>query len=441
MKPEDINRMGEDQANRVAYLVAAYIGQTITEQEHDELDDWITSSDENQLTFEELTDPEFIKQGLEIMSEPDANALRERISRKIKLSEKEVAKKRRRWMPYSIAASLIIVTGLVIFFMTNRKARTIKEIVNTSVIKPGGNYAVLMLGDGRMLNLEEAKNGLLDSTNGSEVLKSSDGQINYVSIGVSNNAYHILVTPVGGQYSVLLPDGTRVWLNSSSSLKYPVAFTGDERVVELSGEGYFEVAPSNSPEGGETSPGLKATPSEGGQETSPGSASHPLPRGIPFIVKVGEMKVEVLGTHFNINAYDDEPVVRTVLLEGKVVVSREDGKSGRREDGKSESWELKPGEEARMDKRGEVTVSSSVNVDEAVAWKNGMFMFKDLPIKDVMRQVARWYDAEIVFEGKTDEHFNATIYRKEPVEKLLYILEETDKVHFKIEGRKIVVRP
>jgi ferric-dicitrate binding protein FerR (iron transport regulator) len=341
----------------------------------------------------------------------------ERIKSKIRFTDVEI-KKKKRWMPYSIAASIIILTGLVIFFMANRKTKTGKaEIVKTNEIKPGGNFAELILGNGKTVNLYEAKNGLIDSTNGNEVLKSADGQISYENHSNAENEFHVLKTPTGGQYSVTLPDGSRVWLNSLSSLKYPVSFSGAERIVELEGEGYFEVAhltPDPSPLG------------EGGMK-------------IPFIVKVNGMRVEVLGTHFNIMAYDDEPSVNTTLLEGKVRVSREAGKSGSPEDGKTGSLELKPGEQARLMENGELKIENGVDVSEAVAWKNGMFQFKDANIESVMRQVARWYNVEIDYEGKPNHHFNATIYRKEPVEKLLHYLAQTNEVHFKVEGRKIVV--
>jgi transmembrane sensor len=426
MNSDEKNGMNEASADRVAYLVAGYIRQTLSEKEHDELDGWITASDENQQLFEELTDPATIQKGLHVMEKVDEDAARERIKSKISFSDKEVKRGKRRWMSYSTAAAIVLGAGLIIFFMVNRKSKTGKgNIVNAEIIKPGRNQATLILADGRTINLLESKKGLIDSTKGNEVLKTADGQINYIG-SASSNSYHILTTPAGGQYSVLLPDSTRVWLNSSSSLKYPVSFSANERVVELSGEAYFEVAHL-------TSPGLRATPSEGG--TSPGLKATPSGGGqqkIPFIVKVGNTKVEVVGTHFNINAYSDEPSVSCALLEGKVRVSSQESGVG--------SQELKPGEQAKIDKQGTIAVTHSIDADEVLAWKNGLFIFKNSEIATVMRQIGRWYDAEIIYEGKVDHHFNATIYRNEPIEKLLYVLSETNEVHFKVEGKKIVVR-
>jgi transmembrane sensor len=405
MKADDINEINEKDANRVAYLIAGYIRQTLTEKEHDELDEWIVSSDDNQRLFEELTDPETIRKGLESMGQADADAALKRIKNKLSFTDKKTSGKTKRWIGYSIAASIIIVTGLVLFFMLNKKRKV--EVVKKELIKPGGNYASLRFADGRTINLYDAKNGLVDSTNGKEVLKTSDGQISYESNSNGNNEFHVLSTPAGGQYSVVLADGSRVWLNSKSSLKYPVVFDGKERVVELNGEGYFEIRPLPKPlSEGE---GLKT----------------------PFIVKVNGIRIEVLGTHFNVNAYTDEEGIRTSLFEGKVRVSNQQSAvSGQ---------ELRPGEQALVNKGGDFTVGNGIDMNEILGWKNGLFVFKDALIENVMRQVARWYDAEIIYEGKITHHFNGTIERKEPVEKLLHFLEGTGEVHFKIEGKRIIV--
>ena len=425
MKPDPKNRMGEEQANRIAYLLAGYLRQTLSDEEHDELDEWMTTSDENQQLFEELTDPATIQKGLAEMDTVNEAASLERIKSKIYFSNEKSIPRKRRWRQYNIAASIILLAGLLIFFQVmKRKTKDDKVIVETNKIQPGGNYATLTLGNGQTINLHEAKNGLIDSANGSEVLKTAEGQLSYESSSIANDAYHILTTPAGGQYSVLLPDGSRVWLNSSSSLKYPVAFTGKERVVELTGEGYFEVAPS-------TSPGLTATPSRGGYGEGGGKT--------PFIVKVGNMEVEVLGTHFNIMAYGDEPSIQTTLLEGRVALRPFDKLTAQGDN--HATFELKPGEQGQMGNDRELKIMSGVDVEEVVAWKNGLFKFKDAPIEEIMRQVGRWYDAEVVYEGKVNYHFNATIYRKEPVNKLLGILEETERVHFRIEGKKIFVKP
>jgi len=406
MNDDRINGMNEASADRVAYLVAGYLRQTLTEKEHDELDDWMTANDENQKLFEELTDPATIERGLNEMERVNVGAAMERIKSKIRFTDQVETKKKKRWMPYSIAASIILLAGLVIFFMANRKTKTGKaEIVN--VIQPGGNFAELILSNGKVVNLYEAKNGLIDSTNGNEVLKAADGQISYENHSNGENEFHVLKTPAGGQYSVTLPDGSRVWLNSLSSLKYPVSFSGTERVVELEGEGYFEVAKE------------KAADITG------------MELGRRFVVKLKNgSQVEVLGTHFNIMAYDDEKNIQATLIEGSVTLRSATMGST-----------LSPGYQSTIVEHGFIETKANADTSMALAWKNGMFQFKDAIIENVMRQVARWYNVEIVYEGKVNHHFNATIYRKESIDKLLHVLEETNEVHFKVEGRKIVVRP
>jgi len=399
--------MDEEQASRVAYLVAGYIRHTLTEREHDELDEWIIASDDNQKLFEELTDPENIQVGLNKMKGINVDAARERVKSKIRFTDEVEVKveKKKRWIPYGVAASVIVLAGLVLFFMLNKKPKTVNEQIVTSQIEPGGNHATLTLADGRKINLGEAKNGLIDSTNGNEVLKTTDGQISYENGTVATKKYHVLTTPAGGQYNVVLPDGSRVWLNSSSSLRYPVGFSRNERVVELSGEGYFEVAKE------------KAADITG------------MELGRRFVVKLKNgSQVEVLGTHFNIMAYDDEKNIQATLIEGSVTLRSATMGST-----------MSPGYQSTIVEHGFIETKANADTSMALAWKNGMFQFKDANIEDVMRQVARWYNVEIVYEGKPDQHFNATIYRKEPVEKLLDYLEQTNEVHFKVEGRKIVV--
>jgi len=407
MKADDENHITN--ADRVAYLVAGYIRQTLTDEEHDELDQWITASDDNQRLFEELTDPVNIQKRLGQFDEVNEKAALKRITTRMKFDTQDAPKKKRIWMVYSIAASFVLLWALIIISdLVNKKGKQDKIIATNRIIQPGGNFATLQLDDGRTINLSQVKKGLINSTKGNEILKTADGQINYIGDGPAEG-YHVLRTPVGGQYSVLLPDSTRVWLNSSSSLKYPMAFNKRERVVELTGEAYFEVKH------------LTPNPSLLGEVNG----------NRPFIVKVGNMSVEVLGTHFNVNAYEDEASVTATLLEGRIRVRGQQSGIG--------SQDLLPKEQARINKAGAIEVLKGVSTAEAVGWKDGVFVFKDEVIESVMRQIARWYNAEIVYEGKTDHQFNATIPRKEPIEKLLHVLEETNEVHFRIEGRRIVV--
>ncbi len=409
MNPDSTSAMSEEQAHRVAMLVAGYLRQTLTEAEHDELDAWITANDENQMLFEELTDRDFVEKGLHAFEKINSNAALEKIKRKLSFSKPEKRRNRKRTRIYRAAAILLPAAVFFVYTLMKPKPNSQHEIVETNSIHPGGNYAVLTLEDGKSINLQDTKNGLIDSSGKSEVLKTTDGQLSYEnSMAGTAGVYHTLSTPTGGQYSLLLQDGSRVWLNASSSLRYPVSFNGTERTVELTGEGYFEIA--------------HATTNTAGEKKK------------PFFVKVDGMSIKVLGTHFNINAYKDEPEITTTLLEGSVSVR------GRQNNG-SEIKELKPGEQAKLGKDDRLQVLAGVDVDGAVAWKNGMFKFKEVLIENIMRQVSRWYDVEIVYEGKLNYHFTATIHRHEPVSKLLDLLEKTNNVHFTIEGKKIIVRP
>jgi ferric-dicitrate binding protein FerR (iron transport regulator) len=209
--------------------------------------------------------------------------------------------------------------------------------------------------------------------------------------------YNTISTPKGGQYQLELPDGSLVWLNASSSIYFPTSFIEKERRVEITGEAYFEVAKSADK---------------------------------PFIVSVNNSEVQVLGTHFNINAYSDEEEVRTTLLEGSVKFV----------DGSNTSL-LQPGQQSQLTKDRIVKVASNVDVNEVVSWKNGLFSFENAGIETIMRQLSRWYDVEIDYKGKTDDIFVAEMSRNIKLSDVLKALELTGRVKFEIDGKKIVVMP
>lgn len=265
-------------------------------------------------------------------------------------------------------------------------------------VEPGGDKAVLTLADGSQIVLDAASDGMLARQTGVEVVKLPGGQLAYRAVGGTANdlVYNTMSTPRGGQYQLHLPDGSRVWLNASSSLRFPVAFTGKERRVSLQGEGYFEVAPNAD---------------------------------MPFTVEVNDMEIQVLGTHFNVNAYADEAGTTTTLLEGKVRVrtAKADGL-------------LRPGQQARLTSSGAVEILSTPNQEEVMAWKNGLFFFEGADLPSIMRQLARWYDLEVYYEnGKLPKRrFNGQVYRNLKLSEVLKVLELSD-VHFRLEGRKLIV--
>jgi ferric-dicitrate binding protein FerR (iron transport regulator) len=322
-----------------------------------------------------------------------------------------------------VAAGTMLLMATAAYFLFNKK-ESVPEMVSTPTpetkpVMPGGNKALLTLADGSVIVLDSAANGALSQQGKTTVLKKQDGELVYKpgSNGYQEViAWNTISTPRGGQYQVVLPDGTKVWLNAVSSLRFPAGFTGNERVVELTGEAYFEVASL-------TTKGVS--------------------QKVPFIVKIGTPsgaggEVEVLGTHFNIKAYHDEEAVKTTLLEGKVKVSTFGGFDDR---SAINHKFLNPGQQAQIAKNGQMIVDEDADVDEAVAWKNGRFQFTDADVEAVMREISRWYDVTIEYAGKIPaEKFEGEIPRNSNITEVFKILELSN-VHCKIAGRKITVLP
>lgn len=318
------------------------------------------------------------------------------------------AAKRRRVVPFgrpvrwAVAAAVIFVLVSAGILWKTRSASkavccAIPAVAEKKDIITGGNKASLVLGDGSVIDLEAAKNGTIRHEGGTTIDKR-DGRVSYeVSKGEKIPVMNTIQTPRGGEYQVVLADGTKVWLNSASSLSYPTAFTGQDRQVELKGEAYFEVAPD---------------------------------KHLPFKVVVGGVQVDVLGTHFDIMAYNDEAAINTTLLEGAVRVAG----------GKGASL-LAEGQQASFNKASSLITVSDVDVQDAVAWKDGYFQFSGVPIETVARQLTRWYDVDVEFEGAIDKHFRGRISRSVSVNEAIRMLELTGGAHFKTEGKKIIVMP
>jgi len=307
----------------------------------------------------------------------------------------------RLWLRIAAAASIILAltAGLYFYLSPDPTPQYVHHNTQNDII-PGGNKATLTLGDGRKISLTDADNGKLIEQSGIKITKAADGQLVY-TILKSDNApeslsYNTIETPVGGQYQINLPDGSKVWLNAASSLRYPVRFTGNERKVELIGEGYFEIVHDKTK---------------------------------PFIVSSSGQIVEVLGTHFNINSYVDEPTSKTTLLEGSVKVTNLESQI---------SNLLKPGQQAMLN--GQNLAVANIDIDQAVAWKNGDFVFDGATLRVIMRQISRWYDVEVNYQGNISEvKFGGSISRSKNINEVLKVLEMTQSVHFKIEGRRILV--
>jgi len=297
------------------------------------------------------------------------------------------------------AACVILITSGLFFY--NKSHRITVDQQTVAAISIGGNKAILKLADGKEIILDSAKLGMVTSQSGTEVVKTEDGHVSFIPAdknqSATNLSYNLISIPRGGQYAVILPDGTKVWLNSASSLKFPNVFAKNERLVEITGEAYFEVAKDKTK---------------------------------PFRVKTATQSLEVLGTHFNINAYSDEPVVATTLMEGSVKLSA-------LANGKTQL--LKPGQQARF--ANDFTVSE-LDAMTAIDWKNGNFRFAKENIATIMRKISRWYDVDVVYHGKiTQEGFVGMVPRSKNIEEVLDALKLTGLVNYKIEGKQITITP
>ncbi len=308
---------------------------------------------------------------------------------------------------FRAAAAILIICLSGAYFWTLKKDKAVNMVIEQQetthdVAAPTGNKAVLTLADGTVIVIDSAVIGSLASQGNTQIAKLNDGTIAY-NAGSAATAvvhYNTLHVPKGSRpMQLLLADGTQVWLNVASSITYPTAFTGRERKVEITGEAYFEVAPDKT---------------------------------MPFKVKKNDVEVLVVGTHFNINTYEDESALRVTLLEGSVNVSWKD-KMFR---------SIIPGQQAALrpnQATGEIKVSNQIDMDEVMAWKNGWFNFNSLQVADIMRQIEKWYDVDVTYQGEvSSEHFSGIVSRNNNVSEVLKIMEPAG-IKFKIEGKKIVV--
>jgi ferric-dicitrate binding protein FerR (iron transport regulator) len=415
----------EEKAHRIAALIAGYIHRSLTPSEHDELDQWVGQSDDNMQLFEELTDDRSTQDALDWLSDADGPRMLKKIKGGLEFARPRRSLFSQVWH-YGIAASIAVLLGLGFMLFNKNSVKPIAKPALASKpqdVDPGREQATLTLADGTTISLDEAKNGTL-ATQGNSNITKQDGQIKYDAAGKSANAAvlnNIIATQRGGNYSLTLSDGTKAWLNAASSISYPAEFTGNERKVTISGEVYFEVASAKLP-----------------------GANH----NKPFIVEVKDrnMQVEVLGTHFNINSYTDESSVNTTLLEGVVKVSQlAIGNGQLTTDNKQlatgNAVFLKPGQQAQV-QQGEIKTLTDVDTDVVMGWRNGVFRFKNDDVKTMMRQISRWYNVDVEFEGNVStEGYSCALAKNTTLSILLDALEDTGVAHFKIEGKKIKVLP
>ena len=413
---------------RVTELTLKAAAGSLSPEEQAELDAFLDTSPANRIRFEERIKRQRVALGLQGWDEAEKTEDESwsRISRKMAGIDQAAGRRviflRR---AYAIAVTLVLaVTGAWLLWI-NRHHPSDQSVPTAFTthndILPGGNKATLTLSNGQQIVLNDASTGVLAEQGTAKVIKKDSGQLSYTLLNekppkASALSYNTLTTPKSGTFMVVLPDGSKVWLNAVSSLRYPITFSDKERRVELIGEAYFEIAKV---------------------------FSHGEKKPKPFIVNIlpfpGGMKIgqiEVFGTHFNVSAYPDEPDIKATLLEGAVEVTKDDL-----------SVLLKPGQQAKIVTDNSVKVSrklsliNDADVEEAVSWKNGIMSFKDADIKSIMRKISRWYDADVVYVGSIPERtFRGGIPRNLNLSDVLKVLELSN-IHFQVEGRKIIVKP
>ncbi|WP_343307059.1 FecR domain-containing protein [Chitinophaga niabensis] len=377
---------------RLTYLFYRYFQKTASREELDELS-LLINEPENEAAVKLLMEEAYL------LFEPQGDVLSETQSEQILTNVQSRTRKHITWWRrMAVAAAVLVFVSAGLYgWLQMGDWKPAPVIARQNDVLPGTNKAVLHLADGTVVTLDSAGNQVIQQ--GGTIINQQNGQLRYNANdpNAATVSFNTLATPRGGQYSVTLPDGSKVWLNSASSLRFPTAFTGLERKVELTGEAYFEVA-KNAKQ--------------------------------PFKVTLEDKTtIEVLGTHFNVNAYKDEPAISTTLLEGAVRLTN----------GKARIT-IKPGERAQLQEGGTKFVIDRPDVDRVVAWKNGFFQFDGDNITLIMKQLSRWYDIEPVYAGNMNmKDYSGYISRNSNISEVLKMLELTNEIKFKVEGRKVTV--
>ncbi len=370
-------------------ILQKYQAGTATKEEKAFLENWVLygTTDGTDLTDDELL--------------YDLAEIRQRLN-----IDRAQKKPMQLWPVIAAAASILLFLSIGGYFILHKQpqlqtARLLKDIA------PGGNKAVLTLSNGKQISLTDAKLGVLASDGKTIINKTESGKVIYSDNGktiASAVTYNTITIPRGGKWNVVLPDGSKAWLDASSSIRFPVAFIDNNRTVEITGQVYFEIVHNAAK---------------------------------PFRVVANGQTVEDIGTHFNINAYTDEPAIKTTLLEGSIKVSAPRSLSSKNRAG----IVLKPGQQAVLSSSSNNIVVENADPDNVLAWKEGYFIFKQASIQSVMRQFARWYDVDVEYEGKTQPSMiTGKIPRDVKASEALKILSVLDDIHFKIEDKKIIIK-
>lgn len=401
--------MSTNNKERLKYLLRQYAAGLVTNKEVTELSAFLRRSQWGRDIREILEVMAYKAEATENYNSEEVNKMIERILKSVSGNAKIASAKRRHLFTKVLVAATVFICVLagvyVIIQKVKEKSAVAQKTQNGPIkkdIAPGGNKASLTLADGSVIILDSTAHGELAKYRNMKILKIDAGKLSYQQANVGRQLtiqYNTVSTPRGGQYQVVLSDGSKVWLNSASSLKFPTSFLGKERNVELSGEAYFEIAHNKKQ---------------------------------PFKVKVKEVEILVLGTHFNINSYNDEKTIKTTLLKGSVRETIVD---------KQQSVTITPGQQAQVGKDKVIKVIDDVDIAQVIAWQSGLFEFNNSDLATIMRQISRWYDVDVVYESKPgDAKFGGGISKNLPLSEILQMLE-ANGIRFQLEGRVLKVIP
>lgn len=392
MNKEDVNSL-----LTTADLISGYLSQTLNELELKRFSDWLEEAPENYDLFKRLSAEQNLNSAYQTFKKYDVDKALAQVKQNTQTTGPKQIKLPGLWKLIAIAASVLLIFNLGTWFYSRNSDHSTKY----DHIVAGSNQAILTMPNGKRIPLNNGKTGVVIDMN---ALSYTDGSLISVhgKLAAAQHEYLTAETPRGGTYQVVLSDGSKVWLNAASRIRFKPTFLGAaSREVELSGEAYFEVFKD---------------------------AKH------PFVVKTAKQEITVLGTHFNINSYADETADKTTLLEGSVRarVLKPEAMPG-------STVILKPGQQFKSDQLGKTEVLN-VDVQTEVAWKNGDFVFEDEAMGSVMRKLSRWYNVDVSYQGEVStERFNGKISRSKNIGQVLRALESTKSIHFKVEGRRITV--
>jgi transmembrane sensor len=380
----------------IAVLLLKRLQEGLDASETDLLNDWLSRDPHHPVLLEKFSDREYLEKTLAAYHESKEDTW---VGIDHHLSKSSASVRKMKWIS-AAAAVLLIIIGSVVYITlpkNNTKNQYASQISLGKELLPGTNKAILKLSDGTEVILDSLSKNISLEEGNAKIIKESNDQLAYIDQNNANNVViNTIYTPRGGQYKLKLADGTVAWLNASSSITFPTAFAGSARNITTTGEVYLEVATDKK---------------------------------LPFVVNVNNQStIEVLGTSFNVNAYSDEESIKTTLLDGKIKVINSAG-----------NIILKPGQQMQAD--GKNNVVNNIAREEVIAWKNGYFQFNRTNLRTVMREIARWYDVEVQFQGNVpDKLFIGKIPRDVNAGEVIKSLKSIG-VHFNIQGKKIIVLP